>query len=420
VRNRNDHSGKTAGIFLFSALNMGTAHKRFFWILVTCFGVTLLPIFILNLILLNDTLGNHRKALLASQWQQRTHGITYAPTLSDSTLFKTLRLNDRVPEINTVVFGSSTAMGFNQQAFPDTLHIYNFAQTGNPLGAVISEAEYIQQHVSRIKWLLIPLDWSMGFLYQHAEPHVADLSAATAIRQAQSTAKPVPMLARIRDALSYPRIVSLMKIFKTILRAENRLAAFRGYFLRDGSDDYRCADGTPGKDFDTIHRGTCTGFRFDGSATFANSSRVGNARPLILSATASSSKYHKNLALTQGVPDALLLRRLAALGERAAANGGGVILFLPPLLPGMEAEFLRHPQLSAPLQNTKRILDAWARRHSLTLLDAGQSERYGCRSDEFLDEHHAVASCYEKIFRPFWRDALRPDGSINLPADGLL
>lgn len=399
---------------------MITPHKHYFWILMGCFGATLLPILILNLILLSDTLGNHRKSLLASQWQQQTQGITYAPTLSDTNLFKTLRLNDRLPEIDTVVFGSSTAMGITRQAFPDTLHAYNFAQTGLSLNAVIGEAEYVQQHAPHIKWLLIPLDWSIGFLYQHAEPYAVDLSAATALSQAQSDAVPVPLLDRVRDALSYPRIVSLSKIFKTILRADNRMAAFRGYFLQDSSDDYRCADGTPGKDFDTIHRGTCTGFRFDGSATFANSSRVGNARSLILSATASSSKYHQNLAMTEGVPDALFLQRLAALAERAAANGSNVILFLPPLLPGLEAELMQHPKLAPFLQNTKRTLDEWARQHRLTILDAGQSERYGCRTDEFLDEHHAVSSCYEKIFPPFWRKVLHPDGSIHLPADGLL
>lgn len=387
---------------------------------MTCFGATLLPVFVLNLILLNDTLGNYRKALLASQWQHQTHGITYAPTLSDSTLFKTLRLNDRMAEIDTVVFGSSTAMGINQQSFPGMLHVYNFAKTGHSLSAVIDEAEYVQQHAPHIKWLLIPLDWSIGFVYQHGEPAVVDLSFATAIQQAQSAATSPPLLDRMRDALSYPRIVNLSKIFKAILRAENKLAAFSGYFLQDSGNDYICPDGTPGKDFDTIHRGTCTGFRFDGSATFANSSRVNNARSLILSATASSSKYHQNLTLTQGIPDALLLQRLAALGEGAAANGGGIILFLPPLLPGMEAEFLRHPQLSVRLQTTKRTFDEWAKRHRLTILDAGQSERFGCRSDEFLDEHHAVAACYEKLFLSFWHNALHPDGSIKLPADGLL
>lgn len=398
---------------------MSAPHKQFFWVVIACLGATLLPVFILNLTLLNDTLGNHRKVLLASQWQQKTRGITYAPTLSDTGLFKTLRLNDRMAEINTVVFGSSTAMGISQQAFPDDLHIYNFSQTGHPLGTVISEAEYVQQHASNIKWLFIPLDWSIGFLYEHAEPYVVDLSSATAMQQSQSAAKPVPLLDRMREALSYPRIVSLLEIFKTILRAENRLAAFRSYFLQDSSDDYRCGDGTPGKDFDTIHRGTCTGFRFDGSATFANLSRVSNARSLILSATASSSIYHRNLAMTQGVPDALLLQRLAALNERARQHGGRVILFMPPLLPGMEAEFLRHPQLATHLKNTKHILDEWARNQHLVILDAGQAERFGCSTDEFIDEHHTVVSCYNKIFRAFWNDLSHRDGTPILPDGGL-
>lgn len=397
---------------------MGTLHKRFFWILAACFGATLLPIFTLNLILLNNTLGNHQKTLAASQWQQRTHGITYAPTLSDTYLFKTLRLNDRLPEINTVVFGSSTVMGITQQAFPGTLRIYNYAQTGHPLSTAISEAEYVQQHYAQVKWLVIPLDWSLGFIYQHAEPSAADLSATTTMQQVQSAAKPAPLLDRMRDALSYPRIASLLEIFRTILRTENKSAAFRGYFLQDGSDDYRCADGTPGKDFDTIHRGTCTGFRFDGSATFANSARVSNARSLILSATTSNSKYHQNLALSEGVPDPLLLQRLTTLGERARQNGGGIMLFMPPLLPGMEAEFLHHPKLATRLQNTKRMLTEWAQAQHLVILDAGQAERFGCTTEEFIDEHHAVATCYNKIFQPFWRNALRPDGTIFLPDDG--
>jgi hypothetical protein len=398
---------------------MGKSHKHFVWVLIAGFSAMLLPILVLNLILLSGTLGNNQKTLLASQWQQRSHGITYAPTLSDTHLFKTLRLNDRLPEINTVVFGSSTAMGLTQQAFPDALHVYNYAQSGHALITATSEAEYVQQHAPQVKYLVIPLDWSLGFIYLHAEPSALDLSAATTMRQVQSATVPIPLLDRMRDALSYPRIASLLEIFKSILRADSSLSAFRGYFLQDGSDDYHCADSTPGKDFDTIHRGTCTGFRFDGSATFANSDRVDNARSLILSATTSSSKYHRNLAQTDGEPDALLLQRLAALGERARQNGGGLLLFMPPLLPGLEAEFLRHPQLASRLQRTRQRLDDWAKAQQLIIIDAGQSERFGCGADEFLDEHHAVTTCYDKIFQPFWRGAMRANGSIHLPEGGL-
>lgn len=399
---------------------MSRPHKRFFWMLVACFGATLLPIFVLNLILLNGTLGSNHKALQASQWQKRTQGVTYAPTLSDTYLFKTLRLIDRLPDIDTVIFGSSTAMGLTRQAFPGKLRVYNYAQTGHPLSGAIAEAEYVQRHNPQVKWLVIPLDWSLGFIYTQDPVPEVDLSAAAVLRQAQEPPRQIPLLARMRDALSYPRVAGLFEIFKSVLQAHDKSAAFSGFFLQDGSDEYACADGSAGRDFDIVHRGTCTGFRSDGSATFANSSRVTNAPSLILLVATNSSKYHRNLASAQGIPSDLLLQRLAALGERARKNGGGVILFMPPLLPGMEAEILRHPQLAGYLQNTKRTLDEWARQHRLTILDAGQSERFGCRADEFIDEHHAVASCYEKVFLAFWGKSKRPDGSVNLPASGLM
>ncbi len=398
---------------------MKSPHKRYFWMLTSGFCATLLPVLVLNMILLNDTLGSNRKVLLASQWQQRTQGVTYAPTLSDTHLFKTLRLLDRLPEINTVVFGSSTALGIAQQAFPDSLHLYNYAQTGHALSSVIGEAEYIQRHYANVKWLIIPLDWSLGFLYQKGTPPDADLSTAAALPASQAEAKPVSLTERMRDALSYPRISSLFEILNNIRRADDKTAAFSGYFMQDASNDYRCADGTPGKDFDTIYRGTCTGFRHDGSATFANSSRVGNPRSLILASTSSNSQYRQNLLSADGSPNPIFLQRLAELGKQAKQNGGRVILFLPPLLPGVEAEFLRHPQLMPALQKTKQTLDGWAKDNNLTILDAGQSERFDCRADEFLDPHHAVSTCYNKILQSFWHDALRPDGTMSLPPAGL-
>jgi hypothetical protein len=280
--------------------------------------------------------------------------------------------------------------------------LYNYAQTGNPLSAVIGEADYIQRHASNVQWLIIPLDWSLGFIYQSGSPPDADLSLTTTMRQTQIVTKQVPLTDRMRDALSYPRISSLFEIFHQIIRSDDKIAAFRGYFMQDGSNDYRCTDGTPGKDFDTIHRGTCTGFRFDGSATFANSARVNNASTLISAALSSNSQYYKNLLLTDGLPNPIFLQRIAELNKRAKANGGGVILFMPPLLPGLEAEFLRHPQLSSPLLNTKQSIEKWSKENNLITLDAGQSEKFACLSEEFLDQHHATSTCYNKIFRQFW------------------
>lgn len=380
---------------------MSGPHKRFLTWVTVCFAVTLLPIFILNMLLLDSTLGNTHKVLLASQWQQGTRGVTYAPTLSDTHLFKTLRLNDRLHDIDTVILGSSTALGITATMFPGELRAYNFAQTGHDLSSVIDEAEFLIGHQPSLRSLVIPLDWSIGFIYQPASPAAIDLSPAA--NTGEMPPMKVSWLSRAADALSYPRIASLMDILNSSVHAQHPWRTFSGYFNNDGGDDYTCPDGTPAKDFDIVHRGTCTGFRYDGSATFASSSRVNDARALIALATASNSKYFQNLASTHGVPDAALLNRLTGLVELAKQRHTQVILFMPPLLPGMEQEFMRHAQLAPYLDTTKHTLRAWAAEQHVFLFDAGQSERFACGSDEFLDEHHAVASCYAKVFAALWQ-----------------
>ncbi|MDE2310812.1 MAG: hypothetical protein KGL01_08290 [Betaproteobacteria bacterium] len=399
---------------------MNRSHKRYVRLMLACFSVTLLPILALNLQLGRQAMGNTSQVRQASEWQHVTHGVTYAPTLSDTALFKTLRLHDRLPEINCVVFGSSTALGVPAAAFPPPVQAYNFAQTGHGLISAIGEAEWLMAHTDNVKYLVVSLDWSLGFIYAEGEPAVADLAAATAQQQATTHANTIPLLDRVRDALSYPRVASLFDILRQILRAQDSRAVFRQYFLQAVSDDYRCADGSWAKDFDTIYRGTCTGFRFDGSATFANLEPVKDARPLILSATVSSSKYTINLMSRQGEPNPAILRHLAALARQAESKGGKLLLFMPPLLPGMEAAFLQHPQLSATLAHSKDALRAWATRENMVILDAGQSERFGCNAAEFADEHHAFPTCYAKVFAAFWNTHARTDGgSIAWPSGGL-
>ena len=111
-------------------------------------------------------------------------------------------------------------------------------------------------------------------------------------------------------------------------------------------------------------------------------------------------------ALTKsgGEPNPVILERIAALARSMQARGGGVILFMPPLLPGLERALLNAPHTAAQLQRTKQILDAWARAHDLIIIDGGQCERYGCVAHEFVDEHHALPECYTRIFTRFWND----------------
>ena len=390
---------------------MKANHKRYVWLMVCCFFCSIVPILTLNLFLVNGSLESRPNTIMASRWQAETHGVVSPPSVLENAFFKQLRLNDRLPDINTIVFGSSTSYSIAQEMFPPEMRLYNFSKNGGSLSNAIGEAEYLLDHYPNIKWLVIPLDWSIGFIYAEGSPPSVDLAASD---NPPVEASKATWLQKIQDSLSYPRIAGLFQLLKSIYAAEQKYSAFRQIFLQPSSDEYVCRDGAIAKDFDIQHRNTCTGFRFDGSWTYASLDRVGNNRAFIMAALASNSKYTINLQKSKGVPNPVFLRRLAAIAHRAGERGGGAIFIAPPLLAGMEKEFMQHPQLGAYLQKTKQDLARWAEQEQLTLLDAGQSERFGCKTEEFTDQHHATAACYNKILTGFWQKA----GKTNAIAGG--
>ena len=380
------------------------AHRRYVFIFAAACAAILLPVAALNFLLGLRSLGGGNAVMEASRWQHATHGITYAPPLSANRPFKSARLFDRLPEINAIVFGSSTMMGVRQEMFPAGIAIYNFSQTGNELPLALGEAEYLQhKYAGALKLAVVPLDWALGFLYR-SPGAPGQIIVAPPAENAPAARSEVPLAQQLQDALSLPRVKNLLGILGNIARAPAPVAAFRAMFLQGAGDEYRCADGTPAKDFDTIFRGTCTGFRYDGSATFANLDPVSPRRveALIASALVPSSKYAVDLIKSAGAPHPLILERLAQLARDLRQAGGRLLLILPPLLPGMERAFLDSPQLGPLLARTKRDLAAWAKNNGVIVVDAGQSERYGCTATEFVDEHHALYLCYAKVFGRFW------------------
>jgi hypothetical protein len=386
-------------------------HKRYVWLMALCFFCSIVPILVLNLFLVNSSLESRPNTLLASRWQAGTQGVVSPPSVLENAFFKLLRLNNRLPDINTVVFGSSTSYGITQEAFPPGMRLYNFSKNANSLGYAIGEAEYLLDHSQNIKWFVIPLDWSIGFIYEEGDPQQVNVADPATSKTISIEASKATWLQKIQDSLSYPRIAGLFQLLKSIYAADQKYSAFRQIFLQPSSDEYLCRDGTIAKDFDIQHRNTCTGFRFDGSWTYAGHEQVGNARALIMAATASNSRYTRNLLKTKGEPNPVFLRHLATIARRAEERGGGAIFVLPPLLANMENEFLQHLRLGGYLQKTKQSLARWAEQEQLVLLDAGQSERFGCKAEEFIDQHHATAACYNKIFTGFWQNI----GGSNMP-----
>lgn len=372
--------------------------RAYFWLVLALCAALILPVAGLNLLLAASHL-RYDKNQLASDWQQATRGVTYAPPITHNRPFKTLRLNERIGEINAVVFGSSTTMGLARDALPPGFEIYNFAQTGNPLGAMIGEADdVVRRWGGRIKLLVIPLDWALGFVYERGGPAMMELTPETARHEAAAA---LPSLrARVEDALSLPRLRILMTIVRAIAAAPDPAAAFRDYFLAPAGPEYRCPDGTPARDFDVVSRGLCNGFRYDGSATFADQKRLEPARAAatLAAAASGSGQYAAALRAGGGEPNVALLDRLSRLAREADARGTKLLLLLPPLAPGMEEALGRTGHSGAWLRSTLQRLHAWAARERIALLDAGRSERYGCTMSEFIDPHHALPECYRRVF----------------------
>jgi hypothetical protein len=363
------------------------------WVVGGCL-VVLASMVTPNLLLIAN---DHRfdKNTLASQWQQESGGVTYAPPITLNRAFKVLRVHDQLAEVNLLVFGSSTAMGITADAFTADVRAYNFAQSGNSLLSVIGEAQYVVGHWEKqVRFLVIPLDWSLGFIYLPGAPPPTDLSAASI-----STAAPPPVVERLRDALSLPRLKNLATVLRDIFTASEPLAVARQLFTQPAGTPYRCPDGVMARDYDIIYRGLCVGFRNDGSATFADQKRVtaGTWQSVVAQAASASSQYAAALGVTAGKPHAEMLAHLAALLRQARAQGVRVVLYLPPLIPGLDARLGASKHSGEHLRTTKTVLAQWARQQQVLLFDAGPSEQHGCTATEFIDAHHALPGCYRKV-----------------------
>ena len=369
----------------------------FFVLVVGCIAA-------LNLLLGERALGSAAVVQQASAWQQATRGVTFAPPVTQARAFKAHRLADRASEVNTLVLGASSLMGVTQAMFPAPLRMYNFSLTANPTAAIAAEAEYVVRHHPNVRTLLIGLDWVIGMIYRPDEVRPIDLTPAVTL--VGYGAAEVPWHRRLADALSSPKVASLGRALGATLRSPTPAASAKALFFEPASADYRCADGAWARDYDVANRGICLGFRHDGSWTFAGEVHLSEARAQTLAraAAAPSSKFSKFLCDTRGEPDRAVLRQLGAVAKQFVAQGGAAIFIIPPLLPGMEAEMSKTETSRRCLARTKAALDAWAREHQVTIIDAAASEHFGCVASEFLDENHAWPECHARILARYWRD----------------
>ena len=389
--------------------------KLYLFIFIGIFLTTLSVILVLNMALGERGLGSAEAVKQASAWQQATRGITYAPPVTNSRPFKAHRLADRLAQVNTVVLGASSLMGVTEVMFPATMRAYNFSLTANATSAVTAEAEYIERHhAGRVRNLVIGLDWAIGMIYHPGD--VATLDLAPTAQLSGYGASTIALSRKLADALALPKVANLGNALRGVLKSDQPLSAFRHIFFDLAGAEYRCAEGVVARDFDVISRGTCLGFRYDGSWTFAGERHLSEARARVLAqaAAAPSSQFSKYLCATQGEPNPVFLRRLGTVARRFVDHGGHAVFILPPLIPGMEIEMAKAGVSNHCLARTKVVLHAWAREHGVTVIDAAASETFGCKAEEFFDENHAWPECHARILGRYWSDRARGGVSPGL------
>ncbi len=381
-----------------------TSAARYFWVFLATSGVLIGSILALNLLLGERALGGPESTRQASEWQQQRQGVTYAPPITASRRFKALRLADRLPEIDTLVFGSSTAWGIASEAIPSGYRMYNFATTGNPLASIIGEAQYLlERHPGHFRLMVIPLEWAIGSLFDTVSASTADLSPQAALATTGNI-ESITLWRKINDALAYPKVVNLFRTIRSIARSANPGVAV-SIFLAPAGPEYQCTDGALARDFDVVNQGKCVGFRYDGSWSFGGEKRLSPEQAAVLAraAAAPSSKFSRSLCSTEGEPNPEYLQALAAISRQLAGEKGQALFIMPPLVPGFEVAMTRDAPGRECLVRTKAALQQWAVLTQVVVIDAGRSEHYGCAPSEFIDEHHAYPECYRRILDRFFQ-----------------
>lgn len=375
---------------------MHKLYKNYILIMLTLTSSLLLIVLFFSYWLTDINLQTVKLTSQSVDWQKKTNGIVRPPDINDGyKLFKFLSLNEK-QNINTMILGSSTVLGITEDMLPAPMKAYNFAQHSHKIAQSIGEAQYFAKD-SAIRWLVIGLDWYLGYLYfptalEEFNPSVDQLAKH-------------PLLTKMDDALSLPRLKNLFSVLKESAHSPQKLDTLKLFFKSPfQSAVYSCSKGELAKDFDINLRYQCAGLRADGSATFGGFPLLTETskNKLIHSMLQPGSVYLNRFFIpfnrAKGIPNAEFLSELSTLAKTYRGKQGGVILILPPLAPGYEKLLLSHPLTSSYLLKTKQILQEWGAKQKILIIDAGQSEKFNCTPNEFFDEHHAVKACYEKIF----------------------
>ena len=367
---------------------------RYLRTLSIVFLCVLFPIFAANLYLNYIDLCDVNSHFEASRWQQKTRGVACTGA-GNNREFKTLRLEEGLKEknerINAVAFGSSTLMGMTADAAP-SVHLYNFSQSSNVLPFLVSGLEHLVQH-KEVTSFIVPIDWAI-----RRPPQTGSTTAEEIKKQRLPSWKSL-----VQDALSTSKVnVLINTVHESIV--SHSLGPLKIKFGLN-REDYSCKSGEIAKDFSSPFPRKCAGFHYDGSCDFSHyidPLTASKAAEALRVGSISASIYITNLRVSKELLSRELLSRVSAVIKKIKIRKADIFFILPPLLPGLEKKILTMPE-GEILRQLKAALHKFATENQVQILDAGQSENYGCHVSEFIDGHHALPACHKKIMTHFYK-----------------
>ncbi len=377
------------------------AHVRYVVALCGALLAITLPCVLLNYRIGAVSWANSDMAQAASAWQDahREGIVAIAPGQEHNLKF--LTLNRQLPKVDTVVLGNSTVLSIVPAHLAPLGAVYNFATRGSPGWRTIAEADYFANSVPEVKWLIVSFD------------QIHDRTAVPPA-QVEMQLKKISVPARVRDAVTLPRIANLSATVAGWMLAPDPIHAIAAALNPVASETYRCEDLFT-RNF-AVPAGTCGGYRWDGSIVSVGYPAETSETYRQTLALVRDTEYFQKAIADPGPPNALYLEHLAATAAVLHARGGGMIGLLPPMLPGIEQAVLHSGMAPASLKRTKLLLDDWGRNNGVVVIDAAASERFGCTFDEFHGEIHSFVACDGKVFARFWQD--RPGPGRYAPKDG--
>ncbi len=359
---------------------MSKKKNKYFYYIVTTIGIAGVLISLSIFFIINTTFAKENDSVYMSalRWQNKTKGVM-SMSAAVSTKFKEMSTDYFISknDVDTLILGSSTSAGMRAYMFNG--HIaYNGAKNSNPLHKTISEANYYIKYSNDIKYIFIAFDWALGFPYKKYSNR-KDIPSS-------SSDDSVNLFIKIKDAVSYQRV---------------KIVAFNLYNnIFNPATTYKCPkENNIGTDFfftPQVPR-ICSGIRYDGSGTFSIQEPLSKKKWRNLLNTGLED-YKKPLRDSLGKVDLRYLDDLKKIDENLKGRGGKLFIVVPPLMPGATA-LIKKSGDGEYLEKTMNTLLAFTAKNDIDIIDASQSEKYGCIFSDFMDIHHAFPECYKKIMQ---------------------